>query len=214
MEGTGTMRRGRIRQKQSHLPLRYTQQTDTKYAAMSNDNDDLEGADIWGGGDAGESGSGGGGKDDDKSEATAASSSASSGGGAEESKDDEPPEQDPAEAALDAELEDETRHMSTAELRQRIHLLDNDIRIMRSDLQRIAHESRGQRERIKENQEKVKVNKQLPYLVGNVVEVLDPEAEDGESFWSRRGRRGINEVTPAMLHSFMVVLFFVLPRIL
>lgn len=151
---------------------------------MSNDNDDLEGADIWGGGDAGESGSGnsGGGKDDDKSEATAASSSASSSGngGAEESKDDEPPEQDPAEAALDAELEDETRHMSTAELRQRIHLLDNDIRIMRSDLQRIAHESRGQRERIKENQEKVKVNKQLPYLVGNVVEVLDPEAEDGE----------------------------------
>lgn len=151
---------------------------------MSNDNDDLEGADIWGGGDAGESGSGnngGGGKDDDKSEATAASSSASSSGngGAEESKDDEPPEQDPAEAALDAELEDETRHMSTAELRQRIHLLDNDIRIMRSDLQRIAHESRGQRERIKENQEKVKVNKQLPYLVGNVVEVLDPEAEDG-----------------------------------
>ena len=156
---------------------------------MSNDNDDLEGADIWGGGDADESGSGnngGGGKDDDKSEATAASSSASSGGGAEESKDDEPPEQDPAEAALDAELEDETRHMSTAELRQRIHLLDNDIRIMRSDLQRIAHESRGQRERIKENQEKVKVNKQLPYLVGNVVEVLDPEAEDGESFGSKK----------------------------
>ena len=174
-----------IRQKQSHLPLLiHGQQTYIPAINMSNDNDDLEGADIWGGGDAGESGSGnsGGGKDDDKSEATAASSSASSSGngGAEESKDDEPPEQDPAEAALDAELEDETRHMSTAELRQRIHLLDNDIRIMRSDLQRIAHESRGQRERIKENQEKVKVNKQLPYLVGNVVEVLDPEAEDGE----------------------------------
>ncbi len=152
---------------------------------MSNDNDDLEGADIWGGGDDAAGGPGGGGdgnKDkDDTSEATAASSSAE-----EESKDGDAdeaapePEQDPAEAALDAELEDETRHMSTAELRQRIHLIDNDIRIMRSDLQRIAHESRGQREQIKENQEKVKVNKQLPYLVGNVVEVLDPEAEDGE----------------------------------
>jgi len=152
---------------------------------MSNENDDLEGADIWGGGDdAAGGGSGGdGNKDkDDTSEATAASSSAE-----EESKDGDAdeaapaqPEQDPAEAALDAELEDETRHMSTAELRQRIHLIDNDIRIMRSDLQRIAHESRGQREQIKENQEKVKVNKQLPYLVGNVVEVLDPEAEDGE----------------------------------
>jgi len=76
-------------------------------------------------------------------------------------------------------LDDETQHMSTSELRQRIHLLDNDIRIMRSDVQRIAHESRGQNERIRENMEKVKLNKQLPYLVGNVVEVLEPDAEDG-----------------------------------
>ena len=29
------------------------------------------------------------------------------------------------------------------------------------------------------HQEKVKVNKQLPYLVANVVEVLEPDAEDG-----------------------------------
>jgi len=50
---------------------------------------------------------------------------------------------------------------------------------MRSDIQRIAHESHGQRDRIRENLEKVKVNKQLPYLVGNVVEVLEPDAEDG-----------------------------------
>ena len=150
---------------------------------MSNDNDDLEGADIWGGGDDSASGPGGGGGDgnkdkDDTSEATAASSSAEEESNADEAAPE--PEEDPAEAALDAELADETRHMSTAELRQRIHLIDNDIRIMRSDLQRIAHESRGQREQIKENKEKVKMNMQLPYLVGNVVEVLDPEAEDGE----------------------------------
>ena len=79
----------------------------------------------------------------------------------------------------DAE-DDETRHMTVAELRQRIHLLNNDIRVMKSDVQRITHESRGQRERIRENQEKVKLNKQLPYLVANVVEVLEPDAEDGE----------------------------------
>mmetsp|Transcript_1522 Transcript_1522/g.1942 ORF Transcript_1522/g.1942 Transcript_1522/m.1942 type:complete len:460 (+) Transcript_1522:215-1594(+) len=79
----------------------------------------------------------------------------------------------------DAVLDDETRAMSTSELRQRIHLLENDIRVMRSDIQRIAHESHGQRDRIRENLEKVKVNKQLPYLVGNVVEVLEPDAEDG-----------------------------------
>lgn len=77
-------------------------------------------------------------------------------------------------------LEDEeTRHMSISELRQRIHLLSNDIRVMNSDIQRITHESGAQRERIKENEEKVKINKQLPYLVANVVEILEPDAEDG-----------------------------------
>ena len=83
------------------------------------------------------------------------------------------------EAEPDLE-DDETRHMTVGELRQRIHLLNNDIRVMKSDVQRITHESRGQRDRIRENQEKVKLNKQLPYLVANVVEVLEPDAEDGE----------------------------------
>ena len=115
--------------------------------------DDLEGDDIWG-----DSGAAGG--------------SGSGGGTAEESKT--------ADAPMD-DLEDEdTRHMSISELRQRIHLINNDIRVMRSDVQRITHESRGQRDRIRENQEKVKVNKQLPYLVANVVEVLEPDAEDGK----------------------------------
>ncbi|CAB9522086.1 26S protease regulatory subunit 6A [Seminavis robusta] len=91
---------------------------------------------------------------------------------------------EPEESAAPAEEseileDDETRHMTVGELRQRIHLLNNDIRIMKSDVQRITHESRGQRERIRENQEKVKLNKQLPYLVANVVEVLEPDAEDG-----------------------------------
>jgi uncharacterized small protein (DUF1192 family) len=76
--------------------------------------------------------------------------------------------------------DDDTRHMSISELRQRIHLLNSDIRVMKSDVQRITHESRGQRDRIKENQEKVKLNKQLPYLVANVVEILEPDAEDGK----------------------------------
>lgn len=114
--------------------------------------DDLDGDDIWG-----DSGAG--------------------GGTAEESKTSD--EAAAADAPMD-DLEDEdTRHMSISELRQRIHLINNDIRVMRSDVQRITHESRGQRERIRENQEKVKVNKQLPYLVANVVEVLEPDAEDG-----------------------------------
>jgi 26S proteasome regulatory subunit T5 len=89
------------------------------------------------------------------------------GAGGESKQEEEPVE------------DEETRHMTISELRQRIHLLSNDIRVMKSDVQRITHESRGQRDRIKENQEKVKLNKQLPYLVANVVEILEPDAEDG-----------------------------------
>jgi 26S proteasome regulatory subunit T5 len=115
-------------------------------------NNDLEGDDIWG----------------------------DSSGGGEESKEEAKTDTSDAEAAAEPDPEDdETRNMSNGELRQRIHLLSNDIRVMKSDVQRIQHESRGQRDRIRENQEKVKINKQLPYLVANVVEILAPDAEDG-----------------------------------
>lgn len=131
--------------------------------------DDLEGADIWG--DANDAGDAPGGDKNDK-----AAEGAAGGGPSEEAKDDAA---DPAAAPPPGADDDETAAMSTAELRQRVQLIDNEIRIFRSDVQRIQHESRGQRERIRENIEKVKLNKQLPYLVGNVVEVLEPDAEDG-----------------------------------
>ena len=124
---------------------------------------DLEGDDIWG--------------DDNNNESKQEESKTAEAGTStnEDAKQEEP------------EMEDEeTRHMTVGELRQRIHLLNNDIRVMKSDVQRITHESRGQRDRIRENQEKVKLNKQLPYLVANVVEVLEPDAEDGEFQLERR----------------------------
>lgn len=70
--------------------------------------------------------------------------------------------------------------MSSEEIRQRIRLLDNEIRIMKSDITSIDSDSESQRKRIKENLDKIKLNKQLPYLVGNVVEVLDMEEEEEE----------------------------------
>lgn len=70
--------------------------------------------------------------------------------------------------------------MSSEEIRQRIRLLDNEIRIMKSDITSIDSESENQRKRIKENVDKIKLNKQLPYLVGNVVEVLDMEDDEEE----------------------------------
>lgn len=117
----------------------------------NNNDEDLEGADIWGDG--------------------------------EETKTDSPTQETPAASSSPPEEDDilgsDVLAMSNAELRQRTTMIENEIRMMKSDLQRIRHESQGQQERIKENIEKVKVNKQLPYLVGNVVEILEPEAEDG-----------------------------------
>ena len=42
---------------------------------------------------------------------------------------------------------------------------------MRSEVMRISHELQAQKDKIKENTEKIKVNKTLPYLVSNVIEV-------------------------------------------
>lgn len=121
--------------------------------------DDLEAADIWG---------------DSNNADDQASSNAETSTDAVATAAAEP------EAEPEHQEDEETASMSTTDLRQRIRLLDNDIRVMKSDVQRIAHESRAQKDRIRENIEKVKMNKQLPYLVGNVVEILEPEAEDGE----------------------------------
>lgn len=144
---------------------------------MSRPEDDLEGADIWGDGggdDSNNNNNNDNNKDDKDSKKDDPPSSSSTDAPAPA-----PSETNPEPPTEPEQLDDETAAMSNDELRQRSMLIDNDIRVMKSDLQRIAHESRGQKEQIRENQEKVKMNKQLPYLVGNVVEILEPEAEDG-----------------------------------
>ena len=72
----------------------------------------------------------------------------------------------------------EVKKMSTDEINARARLLDNEIRIMRADIMRIQHEMQTQKDKIKENTEKIKVNKTLPYLVSNVIEILDVDPEE------------------------------------
>lgn len=82
----------------------------------------------------------------------------------------------------DDELDQEILNLSTQELQTRAKLLDNEIRIFRSELQRLSHENNVMLEKIKDNNEKIKNNRQLPYLVANVVEVMDMnEIEDKEN---------------------------------
>lgn len=78
------------------------------------------------------------------------------------------------------QLDAEILGMSTEDLKYRLRLLDNEIRIMNSDIKQIDSEAKGHEKKIKDNQDKIKQNKQLPYLVGNVVEILDGEDPDEE----------------------------------
>lgn len=61
--------------------------------------------------------------------------------------------------------------MNTDEIVGLTRLLDNEIRIMKSEVMRISHELQTQKDKIRENTEKIKLNKTLPYLVSNVIEV-------------------------------------------
>ncbi|KAG8632153.1 hypothetical protein KVT40_001293 [Elsinoe batatas] len=62
---------------------------------------------------------------------------------------------------------------NTRDIINRRRLLENDTRIMRSEFQRLTHEKQAMHEKIKDNLDKIENNRQLPYLVGNVVEILD-----------------------------------------
>lgn len=75
-------------------------------------------------------------------------------------------------------IDDEILNASLEDVQTRCRLLDNDVRVMRSEYQRLVHEKNATAEKIKSNQEKIDNNKTLPYLVANIVELLDVKGED------------------------------------
>jgi 26S proteasome regulatory subunit T5 len=78
----------------------------------------------------------------------------------------------------DTAIEEELLRLSTDEILSRTKLLENDIKIMKSEISRISHEQNTMKEKVKENTDKIKVFKVLPYLVSNVVEILDIDPQD------------------------------------
>lgn len=93
------------------------------------------------------------------------------------------PEKSAAAADAMEETEEDLAHlqeiyaMSTEDIIARTQALDNEIRILRSEYSRIDHENKVMKVAIKENNDKVKINKVLPYLVSNIVEILDVEPD-------------------------------------
>lgn len=74
-------------------------------------------------------------------------------------------------------LKEKFDNLTTKDIVNRGKLLDNEIKVMRSEIQRLTHEKNVMISRIKDNQDKINNNRQLPYLVCNVVEILDLEVE-------------------------------------
>ena len=70
------------------------------------------------------------------------------------------------------------RHTRAADdIVRRTRLLENEIRVLKDESTRLGLEQQGNKEKVKDNLDKIKLNRQLPYLVGNVVEVLDQVPE-------------------------------------
>mmetsp|Transcript_23510 Transcript_23510/g.64820 ORF Transcript_23510/g.64820 Transcript_23510/m.64820 type:complete len:428 (-) Transcript_23510:415-1698(-) len=80
----------------------------------------------------------------------------------------------------DQDLPSELYGMSAEAISQRSRLLDNENRVLKDESTRLSLEQSGLRLKIKENKEKIKMNNQLPYLVSNIVEVLDVQPESDE----------------------------------
>lgn len=83
---------------------------------------------------------------------------------------------EPEEEPLPAEI----LEASIDEIQTRTRLLENDVKVMRSEHMRLMHEQSSKRDMIKDNSDKIKQNKMLPYLVGNVVEILDIDPDIDE----------------------------------
>jgi len=68
--------------------------------------------------------------------------------------------------------------LTPEQIESRTRLLENESRMFTGEIKRIRLDIRSEAAKTKENEEKVKMNKQLPWLVGHIVEVLD-NPEDG-----------------------------------
>ena len=90
------------------------------------------------------------------------------GGGGDGDGDGKKPGEDGDAEMKDAEgkkdeeddlLDDEIIRSSTADIVKRRRMLENELRIMKSEYQRLMHEQSTMRERVKDNQEKIENNR-------------------------------------------------------
>ena len=102
--------------------------------------------------------------------------------GGDGSKDAEMKDADGEKKEEEDVIDLEILRSSTVDIINRRRMLENELKIMKSEFQRLKHEETTMKDKIKDNTDKIENNRQLPYLVGNIIELLDlpPEvAEEG-----------------------------------
>ncbi|THH28713.1 hypothetical protein EUX98_g5494 [Antrodiella citrinella] len=105
-------------------------------------------------------------------------STPSSSNATDEASMDTAPDQ-PAEETWE-DIPEDIVSLKPEDIVTRTRLIENDLKVMRSETLRLQHEQSVMKEKIRDNGEKIKQNKVLPYLVGNVVEILDVDPEGEE----------------------------------
>jgi 26S proteasome regulatory subunit T5 len=88
------------------------------------------------------------------------------------------------EAELGAALGAEVLAMTDGELKSKLRDIQNETFQLTQEAKKVQSDINKKKKEIEDNARKIEMNKQLPYLVGNIVEVIetpeDPdEAEDG-----------------------------------
>lgn len=68
-------------------------------------------------------------------------------------------------------LTNQINGLSNAQLQSRTAMYKTNIGVMRYEIEKLRYDKQQVEADLKDNQEKVKMHKQLPYLVANVVEV-------------------------------------------
>jgi 26S proteasome regulatory subunit T5 len=75
--------------------------------------------------------------------------------------------------SMDIEIDPDLLTGTPQDIANRAKMIDGQTKILQSEIGAINSEIKGMKEKLKENAEKIKMHKQLPYLVGHVVEILE-----------------------------------------
>ena len=72
-----------------------------------------------------------------------------------------------------AEVSQAIKHLTDQEIKNRIKMIDNNLRQFRLEAGKIKQDLTRVNEDLKDNQSKIKQNKQLPFIVSYLVKILD-----------------------------------------